>query len=607
MSKYLTEVTIEIKGDADRKLGTLARSFQRFSRDSNRALRGVGSGLVGFSNQLDHFGGKYAIFLGSIAGGAMLKRVGDVEHKLLRMRLAAGESSEGMQKASNNMYDAARRYGVGVDEIMGGVETIIAKTGNYKMAIDMMDLLGKSIGGGFSSGEDMGAIISNLSDKLKIDNVKDMTEALNLLAQQADVGSVEFRNMAGQAEVLTAAYAATGNTGMAGLRSMGADLQIVAKSVPIDRLSTAFSAMYRQLYVKQKELKKMGVSIYDPKALAKGNYVLRDTFEIMQEIKKVTKGDPALIQELAGDEGARAWRAMMNASEQVHQNLKAGKNEAGQLGKALDFKAEEQRKSFNGAIQSFNAAVEKLAVNKLTPAIQALANAINGLADSPDIFNKLAGGATGLGALYLGNKGVRGAIGATKEVAKWVAPEARAASGLAGAAKGMAGAGRFAAGTRGAMGLLGKLGLPLQLLMGAVDIGGAAMSGSRDQMYGALGRTGGGILGGWGGGLAGAGIGTMIMPGIGTAIGGVAGGILGGVGGSFGGGALGAGISQAMTAADIEQAMLRANNQTTKKDMMEVGLRLELKGNPNFGASLNVIDFLNTGDSDVRLGRVAIR
>ena len=44
MSKYLTEVSIEIKGDADRKLGNLARSFQRFSRDSNRALKGAGAG-----------------------------------------------------------------------------------------------------------------------------------------------------------------------------------------------------------------------------------------------------------------------------------------------------------------------------------------------------------------------------------------------------------------------------------------------------------------------------------------------------------------------------------------------------------------------------------
>lgn len=606
MSKYITEVSIEIKGNADQKLVGLTRSFTRFNRDANRSLRGIGSGVAGFSRQLDRFGGQYAAFLGGIAGGALLKKVGDVEHKLLEMRLAAGESASSMMQSSNTMYDAARKYGVATDEIATGVQSIIAKTGDYKLAVSMIDLLGKGVGGGFSTGEDVAAIISNLSQKLGINTVEDMTEAINILAQQADAGAVEFKDLATQAEILMTAYATTGKKGIAAVREMGADIQTVKQGTTTERLGAAVSAMYRQLFAKQKELKKMGVSIYDPKELAKGNYVMRDTYQIMQEIKKATKGEIGATQLIFGDEGKAGALMMYNMSEQTYENLKKGANAAGQIGKSLDFKASEQRKSFNGAVQSLSSAFEKLAVNKLTPAIQALANAINGLADSPDIVNKLVGGGAGLGALYLGNKGVRGAIGGGKELAKWVAPEARVAGGLASAAKGMGGVGRFAAGARGAAGLMGKLFWPLQALLGAVDIGGAMMSGDRDQVYGSVGRTIGNAGGGWGGAALGAGIGSMVMPGLGTVLGAGIGGIAGGMGlGSLLGG-VGENISKSMTAADIETAMVKANNATSKKDMMEVGIRLELAGT-NVGGSLSVIDFLSQGDSTMKLGKVAVR
>lgn len=594
MSKYLTEVTIEIKGDADRKLGTLARSFQRFSRDSNRALKGVGSGLVGFSNQLDHFGGKYAIFLGSIAGGAMLKRVGDVEHKLLEMRLAAGESAEGMMQSSNSMYDAARKYGVATDEIATGVQSIIAKTGDYKLAVQMIDLLGKGVGGGFSTGEDVAAIIANLSQKLDIHTVEDMTEALDILAKQADAGAVEFKDMATQAEILMTAYANTGKKGMDAVREMGADIQTVKQGTTTDRLGTAVSAMYRQLFAKQKELKKMGVSIYDPKQMAKGNFVLRDTFDIMQDIKKATKGEQGAIQQIFGDEGKNGALMIMRASKQTYENLKNGRNAAGQIGKSLDYKAAEQRKSFNASILSLNSAIEKLAVNKLTPAIQALANAINKLADNPDIFNKIAGGATGLGALYLGNKGIRGAIGAGKGLAEWAAPEVSAAGRTAAAAGRFGKLGRFAGGARGALGIAGKLATPVALTLGALDIGAAAMSGERQQIAGAIGRTAGGFGGMYAGAALGAGIGTMVMPGVGTAVGGAIGGLAGG----FGGSGLGEALAKMVDRSIPEQA------KKPKKDDLNVNIKIDAPVPVTVGT-------FGMGDSNmtssVALGRLAMR
>jgi len=310
----------------------------------------------------------------------------------------------------------------------------------------------------------------------------------------------------------------------------------------------------------------------------------------MQDIKKATKGEQGAIQQIFGDEGKNGALMIMRASKQTYENLKNGRNAAGQIGKSLDYKAAEQRKSFNASILSLNSAIEKLAVNKLTPAIQALANAINKLADNPDVFNKLAGGAVGLGALYAGNKGVRSVVGAGKGLAEWAAPEAAAAARTAKAAGRFGALGRFAGGARGA----GKLATPLALTLGAVDIGGAVMSGNRQNIAGSIGRTAGGFGGMYAGAALGAGIGTMVMPGVGTAVGGAIGGLAGG----FGGSGLGEALAKMVDRSIPEQA------KKPKKDDLNLNIRVD--------APVPVtVNAFGTGDSNltssVSLGRLAAR
>ncbi len=144
---------------------------------------------------------------------------------------------------------------------------------------------------------DIAAIGADLQ-KLQITN---QSKAFAVLAKQADVGSVELRDLVSQGPRLLSAFAGAGLVGEQGLRRGGALAQVFqAGTGNVERTSTAVEATFRDIAEKRDVLKRFG-----------GIEVAgRDRTEVLQDIIRKTGGDEFKLRRIFGDEAFRGVGVM---------------------------------------------------------------------------------------------------------------------------------------------------------------------------------------------------------------------------------------------------------------------------------------------------------
>ena len=568
---------------ATRGAASYGRALGRAAAQSRR-LGNVGRAA---GKGLDFVANKYTALVGAVGFGATIRQVGNLQERFVRLGIQANKSKEEIDALKEAIYETALSDGVRVDagELTAAVETIVEKTGDLDLARDNLRNMAVAIQASGATGGDIGAMVANMFDKYGIRDGEAVLRMLDRFVEQGKFAAFALKDQATQSERLMAAYAGVGRSGEAGASEQGALVQMFRKGTgSAEQAVTAFERTIAELRSKSEDVEGLGIEVWDPDALAEGKREMRAVTDVLKELIVATNGDVKSLGEIFGEESIRGVQVLAaefnkTGGFKTLDDLMT----AGGTGKAIDADANRASRIFNQALGSLGTAWERFAETRLTGPIDTVATAISALgADGADVaftvgtigagllgavvaarklgigrlFSRGRGGAAagGVGAAGLGAAGgvtpvyvtnmPAGGLGATGGRGR--ARRGRAGRGrLGGAQFSGAGAGRGMSGTaravrgggrllRGGGRLLGRAALPLALGLGAVDLVGAARSGSAE----GVGRAGGGLAGALGGAAAGAALGS-IVPIIGTAIGGILGGVVGGLGGEWLGGVIG--------------------------------------------------------------------
>lgn len=231
MTEFKNQVKVNAVGDVDKKASRWGRALDRFSSMGKRSLSTLSRSLPHLSRGFDALSNRYTALLTGGAAFAAVKNAAAMETRLARLGIAADKSNAEMRALNEEIYKTAqnRSINVSADEIMSGLEQIVAKTGDFDAAAANIKNLGMVISATGASGEDAGAMIANLIEKFNLRLPDDIFKAFDMLAVQGDKGAFELRDLATQGNRVMAAYAGIGRTGKAATAELGALMQMIMK------------------------------------------------------------------------------------------------------------------------------------------------------------------------------------------------------------------------------------------------------------------------------------------------------------------------------------------------------------------------------------------
>ncbi len=547
-----------------------------------------------------------------------LNQEGDFEHQLRAFGNTAGITAQEIEGVRSKIRALSTDVRQTNQAILGGVEVLVGKGMGYREALLAIKSIGRAATATGASMEDMSNLSYSVMSNLHVP-VDKLGKALNIMAAAGKEGGFELKNMAQQFPQLTAAAASLGLTGTEAVASLGAALQVAMKgasdpSTAANNLANFLGKIASPETVKNFE--KLGIDI--AQELADGVAAGQNPMEVaLRQIAAATGADLDKVMEGAFDANGKM---VAGAADRISERFKLGelfgdkqvqdfivpmlagyqdylkiKKKAAEADGVVDQDFANMAATYNEASNKMGLATDKLmgSIGKailpvVTPAINAIADVVSGVADladaSPNATMAIVGlvgtvvsykavmtaaryamtfyrgglgavvreslgvgrasgqAAAGVGRLGASTGGMGGRLGgAIARLRQYTAAANSAANasgrlarsqggvgGLGGLGAGLGGAGKLGKALRFGGKALGGAGLLLSAGMAAGDL--MDPNTSKEDKGGAIGN----LAGGMAGAAAGAALGSFV-PVIGTALGAV----IGGAAGAFGGEALG--------------------------------------------------------------------
>ena len=198
------------------------------------------------------------------------------------------------------------------EDLLAAMEQIVEKTGDFDLAVQGLKDMGFAGTASAAALADIGAVTSNLNQKLGITKAE-LREAFDILIKQGDTGAFTLQKMAGMGERLFTSAASFGVKGIRGLREFGAFIQMVRTGTGSEeQATTAIERTFADLIQNYKKIRKLtGFSVIDPEKSRKaGRTVFKDLSVVVKEIVSRTKGDQIILRQLFGEESIRAINAI---------------------------------------------------------------------------------------------------------------------------------------------------------------------------------------------------------------------------------------------------------------------------------------------------------
>lgn len=308
MSDLRTSVIVDLAGNLVRKSQQYTRAMTNFSRNSRNQLNSLDSRTQKFSRTLNRLSNRYTALIGLGTVAAAGRNVINRDARLTQLQTDGRASEEQIQRLKKAMFELAsdRSIRLDPDMLIGGVEEIITRTGDFEFAMQQLRNLALTIRATGSQGNDVGAVFSNFY-KAGIRDAEELLKLTDALVLQTFQGSVAFRDVAKVGNKLFAPAVASGGTGDNTLLDAGAVAQIVIDAVGSpDEATESIKALYSFLEKKdvQKAITGAGISV-------KGsNGKIRPLAELLPEIYTVAKGDFGVLGKLFGESGVKVFQGL---------------------------------------------------------------------------------------------------------------------------------------------------------------------------------------------------------------------------------------------------------------------------------------------------------
>jgi len=292
----------------DNAFNRAGRSLTTFGNRATAVLSRVGHTIQNVSDRIPG--------LASVASGAALvmagKHVIDFDARLARLAIQAGLTQKQTLALKQELMEISKDTYQMPEDLLSGMEQIVEKTGNIELARGSIRDMGIAASATGAEMAAIGAVTSNLNEKLDISKEK-MRGAFDILNQQGKAGAFTMKELANLGERLFTSAASFGVKGTEGLRKFGAFIQIARTGTGSSEMATtAVERTVADMLQRASKIKAMtGFSIFDEAASKKeGRHVTKDFDLVLKEIIKRTKGDTVKLRKIFGEESIRAMDAM---------------------------------------------------------------------------------------------------------------------------------------------------------------------------------------------------------------------------------------------------------------------------------------------------------
>ena len=263
--------------------------------------------VKGIQSSFKDLGGVAKSLIAPIAGIfsiGMLVRAGQetmaFRKRLEQVGIKAGLTAQATAALEGQIDKLSTSVGVADDKILNYIQGVVKAGGSMTVATDSMEAAAKTAE---ILGIEMDALAPTaaaMANKFDISG-KAATDAFAVLIEQSKIGKMAVEDLAEIAPKAISLAAATGTTGIEGLRDMGAMLQLIYSGT--QDAGTAMLA-FRMMTAKmvdagtEKKLRKLGVSMRDVKT---GK--LRSMGDIFVDVLAKSKGDLTRLEDIFGARG----------------------------------------------------------------------------------------------------------------------------------------------------------------------------------------------------------------------------------------------------------------------------------------------------------------
>lgn len=394
-----------VAGIRDRHFAEQQRTEERAAAARTKAQDRVNASrlrtITGVSKDAALFGvGLGASTLG-IVGQAAREGVQlqDIATRLSIAARGAGEKGADATTLRREFESAAiANPGVKAADVAAGAAGFVAKTGELGAARRFAGTFATVSAASGASVEDISNAAADLFQKGDIKSVEDMRAALAALTFQGKAGAFEIKDAAAQFAKMSAAASRFGVAkGVEGVKVLGGLTQMARSATGSpEQAATAVEATFRQLIAESKQIKGLGVDVFEKGSRSK----TRDVRDVLVETIAKSKGDLPKLQKIFGEEGIRGISPLISAFNQAKDKASgsdAEKVAAGvtamreALAKAIDAPgdwseivkdAAASQKAASSQIDAAWESIKAAVAREAVPAILKLAPTITTLADN---------------------------------------------------------------------------------------------------------------------------------------------------------------------------------------------------------------------------------
>lgn len=389
---------------ARREARAKERIIKRSAQRQRRIMRGVSRFGLGAAGILGVGGIGGAVF----AAREMLK----FDVALARIAGSQDITIKKQFELREAMNRTSLATGVQRDVLLEAFEEIVDKSGKIDLAADNFDVISKILRGTKAEAQDVGKLFASISNSFKGTgrNLKnsDIAQFVEILVAQGDKAQINVANLASQGEKLFGAFKGAGFGTKRDFVNFGALIQTAGETGTPEEAATSAVRVLSTLIRKSKDLKKIGVNVFDKKGEQRNLDVI-----LKQLFIKTGQKKPEDVSKLFDIFGLRAVKTIQVLAAEFRNNnqefseftrlIEEGNNAAGNI----ERKFQRVAKTASQGFERMAAGLTIFADKALVGILNEMADAFNRLIDNPEAMKELGQTARHLGTLLkLGTKGV---------------------------------------------------------------------------------------------------------------------------------------------------------------------------------------------------------
>ena len=374
----MADVSIRIGADPTKLQNGLKQSsaaIDSFGSKARASIARVGSSIKGLADRM------VTPFNSLVLGGGLgiaIKNVADLSESLMYYGMAAKKSDADTKVFRESLHKTAVETGVDANTILSGISKIGEVTGDFDFSEQMGETLAKAAKASGASVEELAAVAASMKTSMGW-GAEQIANSFNSLIIQGDQGSYTLQKFATEGKALLAAASSFGIKSQDQFANFGAYLQVMNTSIKSEaELTTSVSSLFNELIGKAKDLKKIGVRVFDKD----GN--LNDFDDIMHQLMEKTDGNIKKISPMFGASALKALTPVMAEYKNGWQTLdtitKSGQEGMSNTGE-LDKRFQKTSDDFNTNVNKMKAVALKFADTNLAGPVEQLSAALKYLGE----------------------------------------------------------------------------------------------------------------------------------------------------------------------------------------------------------------------------------